>query len=398
MPAPAFALFETAIGRCAIVWSERGIVGVALPEANDQETRARVLARWEGAREGAPRAGAKLAIEAIAGHLGGAARFLGDVALDTTGIPEFHARVYGSLRAVPSGTTVTYGELALRVGVPGAARAVGRAVATNPFPLLVPCHRVLAAGGRPGGFSAPGGTATKARLLAIEGITLKVGPRKTPGRTLDLDEPSAIRHLSSRDGKLAQLIEQVGPLRLELFATRSTFDALAESIVYQQLNGKAAATIHGRLCALFPRGRPLPEPLLALGDAPLRAAGISRGKTLALRDLAARTLDGTVPSVSDLRSMSDDAIVDRLVKVRGIGRWTVEMVLIFRLGRPDVLPVDDYGVRQGFKLAYRKREIPTPRELARHGEKWRPFRTVASWYLWRAVDLARQRLAAGSKA
>ena len=116
---------------------------------------------------------------------------------------------------------------------------------------------------------------------------------------------------------------------------------------------------------------------------------------LALRDLAAKTLDGTVPAIRVLHALDDDAIVERLVQVRGIGRWTVEMLLIFRLGRPDVLPVDDYGVRKGFQLAYGKRAMPSPKELLRIGEKWRPFRTVASWYLWRAVDLKRQKAPSG---
>jgi 3-methyladenine DNA glycosylase/8-oxoguanine DNA glycosylase len=203
------------------------------------------------------------------------------------------------------------------------------------------------------------------------------------------DGAAALRHLSAADPRLAELIERVGPLALSLRSTRSTFEALAEAIVYQQLHAKAAATIYGRVAALFPGGRLAPEALLALDDAALRTAGLSRGKTLAMRDLAARTLDGTVPPFSRLRSMDDAAIVERLVQVRGIGRWTVEMILIFRLGRPDVLPVHDFGVRHGFKVAYRKRAMPTPKALERHGEKWRPFRTVASWYLWRAADLAR---------
>jgi 3-methyladenine DNA glycosylase/8-oxoguanine DNA glycosylase len=212
---------------------------------------------------------------------------------------------------------------------------------------------------------------------------------------LGFDPAAAVAHLAARDAKLGGLIEEVGPLRLELAATRTTFEALAESIVYQQLTGKAAATIHRRLCALFVRGRPSPELLLAMDDDALRGAGLSRGKVLALRDLATRTLDGTVPTVRQLRRMTDQAIVDQLVKVRGVGPWTAEMLLIFRLGRPDVLPVHDYGVRHGFKLAYRRRELPTPRELGRRGEKWRPFRTAASWYLWRAVDLARRAEPAG---
>jgi 3-methyladenine DNA glycosylase/8-oxoguanine DNA glycosylase len=208
---------------------------------------------------------------------------------------------------------------------------------------------------------------------------------------LGFDPVAAAAHLTLQDATLRGLIQKVGPLKLELAKTRTTFEALAESIVYQQLTGKAAATIHGRLCALFARGRPTPELILDLDDAALRGAGLSRGKVLALRDLSARTLDGTVPRLKDLHGMADQEIVDRLVKVRGIGPWTAEMLLIFRLGRPDVLPVHDYGVRHGFKLAYRMRAMPTPMQVARRGERWRPFRTVASWYLWRAVDLARRR-------
>ncbi len=209
------------------------------------------------------------------------------------------------------------------------------------------------------------------------------------------DASEAVRHLAARDARLARLIDevaaQVGPYDLRLASTSSSFEALAESIVYQQLTGKAAATIHGRLCALFPRGRMKPEHVLGASDEVLRGAGLSRSKVLAMRDLATRTLEGSVPSVRELRSMSDEAIVERLIQVRGIGRWTAEMLLIFRLGRPDVLPGHDYGVRHGFKLAYKKRSLPTPKELASYGEKWRPFRTAASWYLWRAVDLSRSK-------
>jgi 3-methyladenine DNA glycosylase/8-oxoguanine DNA glycosylase len=213
--------------------------------------------------------------------------------------------------------------------------------------------------------------------------------RRKPAEALRFDPKAAIAHLSARDPRLGELIERVGPLALVVEDARTTFEALSRSIVYQQLHGKAAATIHGRLAALFPGGRMRPEALLALEEDALRGAGISRNKMLALRDLAKRAIDGTVPHVRRLHTMSDEDIVERLVEVRGIGRWTVEMLLIFRLGRPDVLPVDDYGVRDGFRLTYRKRSMPTPKALARHGEKWRPFRSVASWYLWRAVDLAR---------
>jgi 3-methyladenine DNA glycosylase/8-oxoguanine DNA glycosylase len=199
----------------------------------------------------------------------------------------------------------------------------------------------------------------------------------------------AARHLSSRDARLRAVIEKVGPLTLKPDPTRSTFEALARSIVYQQLGGKAASTIHGRVLALFPQQRAHPESLLGIDDTALRGAGLSRNKILAVRDLAAKVLDGSLPTIAEMRTMSDDAIVEQLVRVRGIGRWSAEMLLIFRLGRPDVLPVHDFGVRHGFMLAYGKREMPTPDELMAAGEKWRPHRTAASWYLWRAVDLAR---------
>jgi 3-methyladenine DNA glycosylase/8-oxoguanine DNA glycosylase len=165
------------------------------------------------------------------------------------------------------------------------------------------------------------------------------------------------------------------------------FDALAESIAYQQLSGKAAAKIFSRVRALYPKRKWLdPEKLLATPDEMLRAAGLSRAKTAALKDLATKTIDGTVPSGRALIRMTDDEIVARLTTVRGIGRWTVEMFLLFDLGRPDVWPVDDYGVRKGFAKTFGRRKLPTPKQLMKFGEKWRPHRSVAAWYFWRALD------------
>jgi methylated-DNA-[protein]-cysteine S-methyltransferase len=389
---PSFTLFDTPIGRCALVWTARGVAGVQLPEADDDATRARVVLRHPGAGELPAEGETRRVFQAIAAHFAGRCDPLDGVELDYAAVPLFHRRVYEALRGVRPGETIGYGDLAARAGSPGAARAVGQAVGKNPFAIVVPCHRVLAAKGGAGGFSAYGGVATKRRMLALEGVALAVSAGEPPP---PFDAGAAAEHLARIDARLARIIAQVGPPRIHLAATQSTFEALAESIVYQQLNGRAAATIHGRLRALFPRRRVRPQPLLAHADEALRGAGLSRGKMLALRDLAAKTLDGTVPAIGALHALEDDAIVERLVQVRGIGRWTVEMLLIFRLGRPDVLPVDDYGVRKGFQLVYGKREMPTPKELMRLGEKWRPFRTVASWYLWRAVDLKRQKAASG---
>jgi len=198
----------------------------------------------------------------------------------------------------------------------------------------------------------------------------------------------AINHLGRTDRFLRRLIQQIGPCSLKIRNHRSPFRALAESITYQQLNGTAAASIFGRFKALYPSRRfPTPEELLATSDKRLRSAGFSRAKVAALKDLAAQTISGVVPSSRIIRALSDAEIVERITVVRGIGPWTVEMLLIFALGRPDVWPVTDYGVRKGFARLYGLKELPTPKELLAHGEKWRPHRSVAAWYLWRAAEL-----------
>ncbi|MEN3334325.1 MAG: methylated-DNA-[protein]-cysteine S-methyltransferase [Blastocatellia bacterium] len=211
--------------------------------------------------------------------------------------------------------------------------------------------------------------------------------KSAAGQTYDFDPQAALEHLSNVDLALARLIEAAGPFRMEIRTLHSPFEALARNIVYQQLNGSAAAAIHARVLALFGNKQLRPQQILDASDEALRGAGLSRNKLEALRDLAAKTLDGTVPSLARLKRMGDEEIIERLTQVRGIGRWTVEMLLMSRLGRPDVLPVGDFGVRKGFSIVYRTEGLPTPGELARYGERWRPYRSVASWYMWRAVEL-----------
>jgi DNA-3-methyladenine glycosylase II len=201
------------------------------------------------------------------------------------------------------------------------------------------------------------------------------------------DPDEAVRHLRSVDKTLAGLMKRTGPFTLEIRGMHDPFEALARNIVFQQLHGTAAAAIHGRVLALFGGGKLRPADILGAADEDLRGAGLSGAKLAALKDLAAKTVDGTVPTLARLRRMSDEEIVERLTQVRGIGRWTVEMLLMFRLGRPDVLPVGDFAVRKGFALAYGWKESPKPKELIEFGERWRPYRSVASWYMWRAVDL-----------
>ena len=201
---------------------------------------------------------------------------------------------------------------------------------------------------------------------------------------------AAVRHLRRCDKKFEVLIGRVGRFRMEMDTHPSPYEALMEAIVYQQLNGKAAGTIFGRVKDRVGGGNiPTPAQILAASDETLRGAGLSRQKLAAIRDLAQKTLDGVVPSLAEVELLADEEIVTRLTAVRGVGVWTVHMLLIFRLGRPDVLPTLDYGVQQGFQLAYKKRKLPKPKELQAFGEKWRPYRSIASWYLWQAVHLHR---------
>lgn len=202
---------------------------------------------------------------------------------------------------------------------------------------------------------------------------------------MNCDSKLAIASLCRSDPKLAKWINKAPLFAIELRSS-SLFVSLAKSIVFQQLHGKAAETIFSRLCAVFPRGLN-PRQLAQVSDEALRGAGLSQNKLLALRDLAQKILDKEIPTLSKIRGMDDEAIIKQLTTVRGIGRWTVQMLLMFHLGRPDVLPIDDYGVRKGFGLIHRKKELPTPKELLAHGERWRPYRSVASWYCWRAVDM-----------
>jgi DNA-3-methyladenine glycosylase II len=202
---------------------------------------------------------------------------------------------------------------------------------------------------------------------------------------------AAMRHLKRTDPRfarvIARIVKSIGPFNLQPSVHAGPFEALLRSIFYQQLNGKAAATILGRFKDRFGGGQmPSPAKILAATAPQLRSVGLSRQKIAAIRDLAQKSLDGTVPTQSEIELLSNEEIVKRLTVVRGIGVWTVEMLLISHLGRPNVLPVSDFGVRKGFQLVFGKRKMPAPKELAAYGERWHPYRTVATWYLWRASE------------
>ncbi len=384
-----YALFDTPIGRCGISWNKTGVTALQLPERNDSETQAKLLRKSPTAQQTKPPRDVQQAIDQIASLLRGEKRDLSAIALDMNGVPDFHRRVYEFSRSIPPGRTLTYGEIAAKVGQKNAARAVGQAMGRNPFPLIVPCHRVLAAGRKLGGFSANGGIATKLKLLTIEGV--HENDQAAEEIEAAPDYTAAVAYLRAADPTLAKVIDIVGPCRMQIKGTQSLFIALAEAIVYQQLTAKAAATIFARVRGLFPHAHnaPTPQQLLRASDARLRSAGLSGAKAAALRDLARKACDGQIPELKDLQAMDDAQIVESLTQVKGIGRWTVEMLLMFRLGRPDILPLDDYGLQKGIAVIDRKRKLPSKKDMEKRGRRWSPYRSVASWYLWRAADMKR---------
>jgi DNA-3-methyladenine glycosylase II len=202
--------------------------------------------------------------------------------------------------------------------------------------------------------------------------------------------PLARQHLG-RDERFAALIRRVGPARMQIQRQRSPYEALIRAIAHQQLHGRAAEAILGRFVGLFPADA-FPDPLavLATGDEALRACGFSGSKILAIRDICAKALDGTIPSRRQSTRLDDEALIERLTRIRGVGRWTVEMLLIFTLGRPDILPVDDFGVREGYRVLHGLDAQPKPRALGELGLVWSPYRSTATWYLYRAAEEARK--------
>ncbi len=381
---PGSTMFRTAIGEAGMSWTADGIHAMHLPVERRAELRtlletddAGPIVRVEDAPEPVRTVAAR-----VDGLTRGADDTLGDIPLDRTGVSDFAWSIYSALRRVPPGDTVTYGELAHRAGHHGSnmPRAVGQVLGRNPYGIIVPCHRVIAANGRIGGFSAHGGNLTKMRLLRAEGRGEAAAP-------MPYDIAAGEAFLRAADPLLAGVIDRIRPIPRMRLAS-STFAGLAEAIVGQQVSGAAATSIFSRLCLLFPRplDGPTPQGLARLDDAALRSAGLSASKVASLRDLTARALAGRVPDLDELAGMDDAEIIETLTPIRGIGQWTVEMLLIFRLGRPDVLPVDDLAVRRGYEHLAGIDHV-TPTELRAYGERWAPWRSLASWYLWRASEL-----------
>ncbi|MBM3463287.1 MAG: methylated-DNA--[protein]-cysteine S-methyltransferase [Armatimonadetes bacterium] len=369
-----FAIFQTALGPCAVVWSARGIRAVCLAEPDPERLRAGLSVT---ARESEPPDVARR----IVLHLEGSPQPFDDVALDLDGVPEFRRQVYEAARLLASGETCTYGALAERIGQPGAARAVGQALGRNPVPVIVPCHRILAAGGKPGGFSAPGGLDTKRLLLEAEGVRLDGARSLWDAGTLD----AAVAHLEKRDRAMRRIISDVGPCHLHASREEDLFASLCDAVVHQQVAGAAARAISARFRALF-EGPPSPRAIHALSEEALRGAGLSGAKVRTLRAVSEAVLAGKV-EIDRLPRLSDEQVRKQLTGVKGIGDWTSDMLLIFHMGRPDVWPVGDYGIRKAVQLAHGLLELPSIKEMPALGERYRPYRTVASWYLWRSLSV-----------
>ena len=203
---------------------------------------------------------------------------------------------------------------------------------------------------------------------------------------------AALKYLSAADPVMARVIREIGACKLMPEPERSPFQSLVQAVAHQQLHGTAADTILTRFKKLFPgRKFPRPQDLAEVTDEQIRACGFSFAKIRSLRDIAEKTLSGVIPTSRQIAKLTDAEIIERLTQVRGVGQWTVEMLLIFQLGRGDVLPVDDFGVRNGFRIAYKKRELPKQKALLKFGRRWRPHATTAAWYLWRTADAARKK-------
>jgi len=367
--------FDSPLGRCGVVWSDGAIHALQLPEASEARLW-RALRRTASPLErvDAPPDGIGELVRRVQGHLAGRSdrRGFADVAVDMARFPRFTRTVYQTARRIPAGKVVGYGDLAAACGSPGASRAVGQAMAHNPLPLIVPCHRVLAADGQLGGFSSHGGIATKLRLLTLEGTDLEPIGR------------GGVRMLRRDDPRLAALIHAVGPFPLLRRRRGDPFNALVESIIHQQVSMKAGAAIYRRMTEVVGRP-PTPAAIRARTPDQLRAAGVSAQKSGYLHDLSHRVLEGSLP-LGALQRQDDEAVIEALTRVKGIGRWSAQMFLIFHLGRLDVLPVDDLGLRKGAQAVLGLRQLPDARRLQQLARRWTPFRSIATWYLWRALD------------
>ncbi len=385
-----YCTFATEIGQAAIVWRQGKVVGLLLPETSLDCLHKKITLSFAAILSPEPPANIKRAISQVQQYFVGQPTNFKSISLDLSDCTDFCQLVYEQLRQVAAGTTISYKGLADACGRPTGARAIGLAASKNPILLLIPCHRIVNTDGRLGGFSASGGVKLKAQLLRLEGIEINEQPVlriRPPLLISDFALSHALKHLSQADRDLGALIKAAPRFNLEFSTDISIFQSLLEAIVHQQLTGKASATIYNRVLALFSSKKTVTAlDIIRADEDELRSAGLSRNKVLAIKDLAEFVVSGKLPGREQMRFMSNLEIIDRLTHIRGIGRWTVEMLLIFTLGRADVMAADDYGLRKGLAAIRQLPTLPSPAELTRQAEVWKPYRSIASWYLWRAAE------------
>jgi DNA-3-methyladenine glycosylase II len=370
--------FTTCICPITLSYDAAGLSSLRLHPAAQQVA--------DGPSAGRPEWVLKLARQLTA-HMAGEPQDFRAVPIDYGGTGDFARKVYQELRRVPAGTTVTYSQLAERTGRPRAARAVARAMATNRVPMVVPCHRVLRRGGGLGGFSGADGVKSKAQILWAEGTRVTIPATARLGGSIF--EPYmweiAMDHLSARDRRFDSLAAAAVGERLSSVFPDNPVGFLVKSVCYQQLAGAAARTIFDRVEAVVGDGITATG-ILSAGADNLRGAGLSASKTATIIGLAEAVEQGTlVPG--DLAASTREQLIGRLTAYRGIGPWTAEMFAIFHLGMPDIFSPSDLGIRKALARHRSASSLPSVEEAKLIGSRWRPFRTVATWHLWRSLDV-----------
>jgi methylated-DNA-[protein]-cysteine S-methyltransferase len=375
--------FSTSLGICGMSWKAQEVTSFFLPEASKKSVAKRLKRMAGNARATAPSRWVRELIQKAKAHMEGHLQDFSSVSLHFYETSEFMRLVYQAAQKIPPGKVMTYGELAARMGKPNAVRAVGNALGKNPVPLIVPCHRVISSSGKLGGFSALGGLKIKAALLELEGISLtKPNVVATPAQWR-----KAVSVLQQQDRVLARLINKTKPFKFQPLLKKEPLAALISAIVSQQLSIKVAATILNRVNALILEdGHPSPDKILNTPNADFRKAGLSFMKVSFLKDLAKKYLEGALSPLEKQKQMSDVQIIKEFTQIKGVGRWTVEMYLIFNLGRADIFPALDFGIRKTIARVYGLPTVPEPKAIKKYGERWKPYRTVASLYLWHSLD------------
>lgn len=376
-------IFDSSFGECAIVWSQNRVFSFYLPEDSVSTLKSKISQAEISRKSSFPPIWVDKLIIKIQKHLVGKLQDFSNVPLVLDCFSDFSQNVYRATRNIPAGSVITYKDICNQLGRPGASRAVGTALGKNPIPLIVPCHRVVSSSGGLGGFSAGGGLQTKISLLKLEGVSLE--------KPIVLGGPAnwekALIHLKKRDRAFGNLLKTSRPLKFKARLEKDPLFSLVSAITSQQLSTRAAATILKRVLSLISvNGVPKAKKILTTNSESLREAGLSYMKVSYLKDLALRYLEGELPTFDELKGMSNESIVDKLTKIKGIGRWTVEMYLIFNLGRANVFPVLDLGIRKAISINYLNGRMPYDEEMAEFNEMWAPYQSIASLYLWNSLN------------